>query len=174
MVTGFAVHARAELLLFAGLSALGTAKPVTIFLSACFFDMSMPLDITFTVGVLVLLWVWVLSVPPCVKRVRSLRCTKATGLALPRLILLTDRGFTRWALRHEYEHIRQMRRYSPLGMLVLLGWHYSWGYLFSVARHRRWPDFWQLWWENPLERQANAAANQSKPLPFMFGNLPEE
>ena len=34
MVTGNAVHARAELLLFAGLSALGTAKPVTIFLSA--------------------------------------------------------------------------------------------------------------------------------------------
>ena len=32
MVTGNAVHARAELLLFAGLSALGTAKPVTIFL----------------------------------------------------------------------------------------------------------------------------------------------
>jgi len=31
MVTGNAVHARAELLLFAGLSALGTAKPVTIF-----------------------------------------------------------------------------------------------------------------------------------------------
>ncbi len=31
MVTGNAVHARAELLLFAKPSALGTAKPVTIF-----------------------------------------------------------------------------------------------------------------------------------------------
>jgi len=31
MVTGNAVHARAELLLSAKLSALGTAKPVTMF-----------------------------------------------------------------------------------------------------------------------------------------------
>jgi len=136
--------------------------------------MSTSFDIALTVGVLVFLWVWVLTVPPYVKRVRSLRYTKASGLALPGLILLTDRGFTRWALRHEYEHIRQMRRYSPLGMLLLLGWLYGRGYLFSFARHRRWPDFWQLWPENPLEKQANAAANKNGQLPFMFGELPEE
>jgi len=34
MVTGNAVHAREELLLIAGLSALEIAKPVTIFLRA--------------------------------------------------------------------------------------------------------------------------------------------
>jgi hypothetical protein len=31
MVTGYTVHARAELMLFAKLPALGTAKPVTMF-----------------------------------------------------------------------------------------------------------------------------------------------
>jgi hypothetical protein len=134
----------------------------------------MYLDVAATVGVILFLWVWVLSVPPYVKRVRSLRYTKASGLALPGLILLTDRGFTKWALRHEYEHIRQMRRYSPLGVLLLLGWHYGLGYLLSIARHGRWPDFWQLWSENPLEKQANAAAWNNGPLPFIFGKLPEK
>ncbi len=136
--------------------------------------MSMSLDAAVTVGVLLLLWVWVLSVPPYVKRIRSLHYTKATGLALPGLILLTDKGFTMWVLRHEYEHIRQMRRYSPLGVLLLLGWHYGIGYLSSIARHTRWPDFWQLWSENPLEKQANAAAHAGGPLPFMLGKLPEQ
>ena len=136
-------------------------------------DLPVSLDIAVTAGILVLLWLWVLIVPPYVKRVRSLYHTKASGIALPGLILLTERAFNLWALRHEYEHIRQMRRYSPLGLILLLAWYYGAGYLLSVFRHKRWPSFWQLWEENPLEKQADAAARADRPLPFMFGDLPK-
>ena len=102
------------------------------------------------------------------------RRTKASCFALPGLILLADKRFTVWALRHEYEHIRQIRRYSPLGVLLLLAWHYGIGYLSSIAPHRSWPDFWQLWPGNPLEKRADAAVREDRPLPFMFGELPEE
>ena len=71
------------------------------------------------------------------------------------------------------KHIQQMRRYSPLGVLLALAWRYGIGYLSSIARHRCWPDFWQLWSENPLEKLADASAREDGPLPFMFGELPE-
>jgi hypothetical protein len=97
-----------------------------------------------TLGVGVLTWVWVLVMPPYVKRVRTLHIHGAVGLALPGIIFLTDNGFSLPVLRHEYEHISQMRRYSPLGVAVILGWHYAVGFLLLVARHLRLPGIWEL------------------------------
>lgn len=82
----------------------------------------------------------------------------AKGLALPGLIFLTpglrEPERTR-VLRHEHEHQRQMRRYSPLGVALFLGWHYLGGALWARLRGRR-VSFMELYNANPLERQAMA------------------
>ena len=110
-----------------------------------------------------LLWAWVWLVPTCVVRVERIYAG-ALGLALPGVILLR-RGASEAVLRHEMQHIRQLRRYSPLGTSVLLAWHYT----VPALKHKRstgcWPSFWLLWERNPLEREANQAMHDSGPLP---------
>jgi len=109
------------------------------------------------------LWAWVWLVPTFVIRVQRIYAG-ALGLALPGLILLR-RDVDESVLRHELQHVRQLRRYSPLGASLLLAWHYS----VPAIRHRhrtgRWPSFWTLWQKNPLEIEANRAMRETKPLP---------
>ena len=116
-------------------------------------------------GVALGLWAWVLVVPVVVIRVRSLHVRGALGLALPGFILMTGAGWSEGVLRHELEHQRQMRRYSPWGAALILGWHYGRGSIRELVQHGRLPPFWSLWASCPLERAANAAMTRRDPLP---------
>ncbi len=103
------------------------------------------------------LWLVLLVLPTLVVRVDRLHLG-AYGLALPGVVFLAgDAGEP--VLRHELEHQRQMRRYSPFGVAAFLGVWYGVGLL------RRRHTFWQLWEMNPLERGANAAMAGHEPLP---------
>jgi len=114
-------------------------------------------------------WIWVGFVPTVVVRVRRLPVQGALAVALPGLIAVTPGAAHESVIRHELEHQKQMRRYSPLGAALLLAHHY----LFSAVRGRlrsgSWPTFWSLWSINPLEREANAAMHAADPLPRLIG-----
>lgn len=112
------------------------------------------------------LWGWVWLVPTCVVRVDRIYAG-AQGLALPGVVLLR-RATDERVLRHEMQHIRQLRRYSPFGVSLLLAWHYTVPAIQHRRRTGRWPDFWYLWRNNPLEVEANRAMHDSSPLPPHF------
>lgn len=109
------------------------------------------------------LWAWVWLVPTCVVRVKRIYAG-ALGLALPGLILLR-RDADDSVLRHELQHVRQLRRYSPLGASLLLAWHYSVSAIQHRQRTGQLPSFWTLWQKNPLEIEANQAMRDNTPLP---------
>ena len=111
------------------------------------------------------LWLWVWRVPPIVLTVRRLPLG-GLGLALPGLVLLLDDHATEPVLRHELVHQQQMRRYSPLGTSLLLGWHYGVGFLRLRRMGRR--AFWSLWATNPLEQEALREMNRTEPLPKLI------
>lgn len=122
-------------------------------------------ELAWLIGINLVLWAWVWLVPPMVVRTRRL-LAGAKGMALPGLILLRP-GEGESTLRHELVHLRQMRRYSPLGTALLLGWHYGNGF----ARHRRVdaPTLWRLWSQNPLEHEAMQDMHLTTPLPKVWG-----
>jgi len=102
---------------------------------------------------LALLGPWLLVwLPPVVLRLRP---GAALGMALPGLVLVAcwdDR-----ILRHEFAHTRQMRRWSPLGMSLALGWHYGRALL-------RGQSFRAAYAANPVERAAEREAKRGMPL----------
>lgn len=117
------------------------------------------------------LWLWVCLVPTAVIRVRRLHLG-ALGLALPGLVML-DRGCaSERILRHELAHQRQMRRYTPLGVALALGWHYGWGFIRRRRLNRE--VFWDLWRTNPLELEAIEAMDLTRPLPRLLGWTPSD
>lgn len=91
----------------------------------------------------------------------------ALGLALPGCVFLRPSNRLEMALRHELVHQKQMRRYTPLGVALLLGWHYGRGFLFRKRISRA--DFVDLWKENPLEIEANKHMYDRDPLPPLHG-----
>jgi hypothetical protein len=110
-----------------------------------------------TTGILISLWIcwciWgVTFFPPKVYEVQQLHM-KGLGLALPGCILIVE-GEPRSTLFHEQTHVLQMRRYSPIGVAIFLGWHYGGGFLKQRLRGQP-GDFWILWQTNPLEIEAN-------------------
>lgn len=109
------------------------------------------------------LWAWVWLVPTLVVRVKRIHAG-ALGLALPGVVLLRS-GVGEEVLRHEMQHIRQFRRYSPCGASVLLAWYYAVPALRVRRRTGCWPSFWSLWRSNPLEIEANRAMGESGPMP---------
>lgn len=131
------------------------------------------LEISITLLIGLTLWAWVLLVPPVVIKVRRLHVRGALGLALPGLIFLTPQAWNEQVLRHELAHQQQMRRYSPLGASLLLGWHYGIGLIRWRMRTGTWPSIWNLWHDIPLEREANEAMKASAPLPRVIGWDPE-
>ena len=112
------------------------------------------------------LHLWVLVMPTVVVPVRRIHLG-AAGLALPGVVFLTNPrdGF---ALRHELAHQDQMRRFSPLGVALMLCAHYGWGGLRELLVHRRRPRLQVLWARNPLEREANARAAERAALPRLL------
>jgi len=127
-------------------------------------------DLMVLLAVNVVLWAWVVLVPPVVLRVRRLHFG-ASGLALPGVIVIAEEnahGFPpEVVIRHEIVHQAQFRRYTPVGAAVLLGWHYGLGVL--RARCPEEATLRHLWQNHPLENEANAAMTRTDPLPRLIG-----
>jgi hypothetical protein len=128
-------------------------------------------DVGFLVALDLALWLWVWAVPTLVLRFRHLP-DGILGLALPGLILVRPETFTTAILRHELTHLRQMRRWSPLGTWVAQFFNYLVRPCWIVLGQRRRPRLRELYWSNPLEREAFAAMDQEGPLPRTWGARP--
>jgi hypothetical protein len=134
--------------------------------------LSFHLNVTLPIVILLGLWLWVLLAPIRVKKVQRISYFNgARGLTLPGFIILVEDtpGRMDEALRHELAHFSQLRKYSPLGVAMVLGWHYGFGYVKGLIRNGHWPKFKELWDANPLEIEANKAKDSSAPLPSLRG-----
>jgi hypothetical protein len=118
------------------------------------------------------LWLWVWLVPTLVLRFRHLP-EGILGLALPGVVLVRPETFTLGILRHELTHIRQMRRWSPLGTCLAQGFSYILRPLWILLTQRRRPGMNELYRLNPLEREAFAAMDEDRPLPRTWGARPD-
>jgi hypothetical protein len=118
------------------------------------------------------LWLWVWAVPTLVLRFRFLP-PGILGLALPGLILVRGETFSLRILRHELFHVRQMRRWSPLGTWLAQVVNYVLRPLAILLTQRRWPGMGELYRSNPLERAAFAAMDRDDPLPRTWGASPD-
>lgn len=121
-----------------------------MFLIDLFFSFS-------TAAILLSLWthwiIWaVMFLPPKIYRVERLHMG-GLGMALPGMLFIVE-GQPESTLHHEQTHTLQMRRYSPIGVALFLGWHYGSGFLWQKVRGEQ-LNFWSLWQSNPLEMEAN-------------------
>jgi len=119
------------------------------------------------------LWLWVWAAPTLVLRFRFLP-DGILGLALPGLVLVRAETYTWRILRHELTHVRQMRRWSPLGTYLAQVWSYLLRPLGILLFQRRRPGIWELYRCNPLEQEAFAAMDEDGPLPRTWGALPPD
>jgi hypothetical protein len=118
------------------------------------------------------LWLWVWVVPTLVLRFRFLP-SGILGVALPGLVLVRAETYTWPILRHELFHVRQMRRWSPMGICLAQLFRYLVRPLVILAWQRRWPGLGELYRSNPLERNAFAAMEREDPLPRHWGARPQ-
>ena len=130
-------------------------------------------DLLTLLGLDLVLWLWVWAAPTLVLRFAYLP-DGIQGLALPGLVLVRAETYTWRILRHELTHVRQMRRWSPLGTWLAQVWSYLLRPLGILLTQRRWPGLWELYWSNPLEREAFAAMDLEGPLPRSWGARPSE
>jgi hypothetical protein len=128
-------------------------------------------DLLTLLGLDLVLWLWVWAVPTLVLRFRFLP-PGILGLALPGLVLVRAETYSWPILRHELAHVRQMRRWSPLGTCLVQAWSYLLRPLGILLTQRRWPGARELYLANPLEREAFAAMDRDGPLPRTWGARP--
>ena len=101
----------------------------------------------------ILIWAWC-WLPPVVIRTDRLHMN-AIGLAFLNFIFIhtrcgsSDSEQYQYVYRHEVEHLRQMRCYSPWGCAIFLGGWYFWRCIVKQQR------FLSAWRDNPLELMAN-------------------
>lgn len=130
-----------------------------------------PSDLTLLLALDGVLWLWVWLVPTLVLRFPFLP-SGILGVALPGLVLVRAETFTWRVLRHELFHVRQMRRWSPLGTYLAQLYSYLLRPLGILLLQRRWPGLDELYRANPLERAAFAAMDREDPLPRTWGARP--
>jgi hypothetical protein len=118
-----------------------------------------------------LLWLWVWVMPTLVLRFPFLPA-RIQGVALPGLILVRSETFTWRILRHELHHVRQMRRWSPMGICLGQLFRYVVRPAAILVGQRRWPGLGELYRSNPLEIQAFEAMDRDDPLPRHWGAKP--
>lgn len=106
------------------------------------------------------LWLYVWIVPPIVIRVEKLRYfgVDAFGMNILNFIILTEKGDTESVFRHEYEHLRQQQIFSPMGLALVILFHY--GYLYI-----RYRSFAEVYRRSFIEKWANDKMYDSGPLP---------
>ena len=126
----------------------------------------MHIDLLLTGRIVLLLWLWILVFPPILIKVKRLHFG-AKGLSLPGFIFLHTDYFHESVLRHELAHQAQMRRYSPIGVALILGYYYLPVLLRSGLRPNA--AFWAAWSKNPLEVEANEAMQSTEALPRVIG-----
>ena len=130
-------------------------------------------DLATLLGIDLVLWLWVWAAPTLVLRFRFLP-DGILGVAMPGLVLVRAETYTWRILRHELTHVRQMRRWSPLGTYLAQAWSYLLRPLGILLFQRRWPGMRELYHANPLEREAFAAMDLEGPLPRTWGARPSE
>ncbi|MEO1855794.1 MAG: hypothetical protein ABGY95_00310 [Rubritalea sp.] len=127
------------------------------------------IDLAIVALINLVLWLYILLKPVTVRYVESLHLG-GLALALPGVIFMTPRvAGNEQVLRHELAHIQQLKRYTPIGVALMLGWHYGSGYISHFLKHRSLPAFASLWETNPLEIEANAKMGLDTPLPNIKG-----
>jgi hypothetical protein len=130
-------------------------------------------DLGFLLVLDLVLWAWVWAVPTVVLRFRHLP-EGILGLALPGLVLVRPETYTWGILRHELTHVRQMRRWSPLGTWLAQVFNYGVRPCWILLGQRRVPGLRELYRTNPLEREAFAAMDGEGPLPRCWGARPTD
>jgi len=111
---------------------------------------------TAAVWLFFVIWVWC-WLPPIVIRSGRLHLN-ATGMAFLNFIFIhtgcgsSDSARYQYVYRHEVEHVRQMRWYSPWGCAIFLGGWYFWRCIIKRQK------FINAWRDNPLEVMANRSA----------------
>ncbi len=108
-----------------------------------------------------LLWALVLWAPPVVIQVQRIPYGRLQpqGLTFLTLIVVRRDTYHEAVLRHEFVHVKQQRRYSPLGLALLLLVTYS----YLLLRYRSAARVYQESW---IEREANLQMYETQtPLP---------
>ena len=118
------------------------------------------LSILFNLWICWVLWA-LMFLPPKIFTVERLHMG-GLGLALPGMLFIVE-GEPVSTLHHEQTHTLQMRRYSPTGVALYLGWHYGTGLLWQKITGRP-LNFRTLWKSNPLEIEANENMYDDTPL----------
>lgn len=105
-------------------------------------------------------WAPVVLCPPIVILVDRIRLLPArvVGYCFMMMIQIRRDSYHALVLRHELEHLRQIRLFSPLGMGLFLLIHYGWLFL----RHRRFGAVYEKSW---IEKKARQAMMRATPLP---------
>lgn len=109
------------------------------------------------------LWAFVLLVPPIVIRTKRLWYFRArpSGMAFMNIILIKRDAYSERILRHELEHVKQQRMFSPFGMALFIILHYGW----LLLRYRSFRETYKRSW---LERKANEAMDKTGDMPFVL------
>ncbi|NUN09978.1 MAG: hypothetical protein HUU54_12475 [Ignavibacteriaceae bacterium] len=110
-----------------------------------------------------LMWGYVLIFPPVIVFVDEIRLLKLRpwGMALLNIIVIRRDRYSEPLLRHELEHVRQYRLFSPVGLALFILVHYT--YLFIKYR-----SFALVYKYSLLEVWAtNKMYDTSSPLPYI-------
>lgn len=112
-----------------------------------------------------ILWGMLLILPPVAVKVKTiLGMRNARGLSFLNLIFITEdsigrgEGYVNMVLKHEYTHLTQQRIFSPLGLAVILLFHYLWLFI----RHR---NIQAVYEHSCIERWANRKMYDPAPAP---------
>ncbi len=129
-------------------------------------------DIILLLFINLLLWLWCCFRPPHVIKLSRFPIQSVNGLALPGLIFLSENAFNEDVLRHEFIHIQQMRRYSPLGVAIILLVGYLYLFFKYLKTHHRVPRFFDIYVEHPIEREAFAGMKNQNAIGSFTGDVP--
>lgn len=108
-----------------------------------------------------LAWSVLLILPPVVILVEEIKLLhlRPQGMAVFFCIIIKRSSYSDAVVRHELEHLRQMRLFSPIGLAVFILFHY--GYLYL-----RYRSFAMVYSQSLLEKWANDKMyNTAHPLP---------
>ena len=106
------------------------------------------------------LWGLILIIPPIVIRVNRIKYFSVSpwGMAFLNIIIVVRDRESEPLLRHEIRHVQQQQLYSPIGMALVILFHYTW--LFLKHHSIR-----SVYLNSFLERQANEAMQKTSALP---------
>ncbi|GMU85138.1 MAG: hypothetical protein AMXMBFR48_03800 [Ignavibacteriales bacterium] len=112
-----------------------------------------------------ILWGMLLILPPVAVKVKTIfGLRNARGLSFLNLIFITENsigrgeGYINLVLKHEYTHLTQQRIFSPLGLSIVLLFHYLW----LLIKYR---SVMAVYEHSFIERWANRKMYDQTPVP---------